>query len=214
MTNKTLAVFAGANGSGKSTIVRKILSSGSCPDYFICPDNLVDIANKDNVAAYIQAMNKAEQLRESALLDETSFSFETVLSTVEKVDFIRRARQKGYTIQVFYVLTESVDVNIARVAKRVSQGGHDVPRDKIISRYERAMELMPEVLKLADFAVIFDNSGDMPKALMFYSIGSEVTVQLGEHIADVKDVIITTGALPVWFVTKHYEKIKEALKRH
>jgi len=204
MSNKVLAVFAGANGSGKSTIVRKVLSSGNCPAYFICPDNLVDPAHKDNLTAYLHAMNKAEQLRETALINGVYFSFETVLSTNEKVDFIRRAKQKGYTIQVYYVLTESVAINIKRVETRVSQGGHDVPREKLISRYDKAMNLMPEVLRLADTAVIYDNTGVFPQILMFYS--NKIEAQPGDNISNV----ITKDTLPSWFVTKYYEKIIKA----
>ena len=165
MKTKVIAVFAGANGSGKSTIVKKMLSHNKCPSYFICPDNLVDAAHKDDVTMYIAAMQKAEQLREAALLDGKSFSFETVLSTYEKVDFIRRAKQKGYAIQVYYVLTENVGVNIARVEARVMQGGHGVPIEKIKTRYARTMNLMPEVLSMANSAVIaFDNR----KTIHFY----------------------------------------------
>ena len=213
MNDKTLTVFAGANGSGKSTIIRKILSAGKCPGDFICPDNLVDPNHKDNITAYLNAMNKAEQLREAALINGVSFSFETVLSTYDKVDFIKRAKSKGYAIQIYYVLTESVEVNIKRVETRVAQGGHDVPRDKIISRYDKAMNLMPEVLRLADIAVIYDNTGVSPQILMLYG-GGKMQAQFGEHTADnVKNIIITKDTLPAWFVTKYYEKIITAFNR-
>ena len=99
MNDKFLTFFAGANGSGKSTIIDEVMLAGGCPEYFICLDNLVDDTDKDSISVYLKTMKKAEQMREIALISGTSFSFETVLSTHEKVDFIRRAKSKGYTIK-------------------------------------------------------------------------------------------------------------------
>ncbi|MCL2049769.1 MAG: zeta toxin family protein [Defluviitaleaceae bacterium] len=213
MNDKVLTVFAGANGSGKSTIVRNVLSADACPEYFICPDNLVDPVHKDDVTAYVHAMNKAEQLRETALINGVSFSFETVLSTYEKVDFMKRAKRKGYILHVHYVLTKGVEINIKRVETRVSQGGHDVPRDKIISRYEKAMNLMPEVLALADIAMIYDNTEDYPQILMFCGKGDKLEIQSEDTAFDgVKNVIITQSSLPAWFVQKYYNKIFKAFQ--
>ncbi len=110
--------------------------------------------------AYITAMNKAEQLRDYALEEGESFTLETVLSTYEKLRFIKSAQALGYEITLIYIVTTSPRINIRRIKKRVKAGGHDVPKKKIKSRYHKCLELMPLVLKEAQVAFVYDNSTD------------------------------------------------------
>lgn len=62
----------------------------------------------------------------------------------------------------YYVLTADPQINVARVASRVSAGGHDVPTDKIISRYDKALSLVHELIPLCDVCHIYDNSLNEP----------------------------------------------------
>jgi len=88
--------------------------------------------------------------------------------TDEKVDFIFRAKAAGFFIRVFFVGTDSPEINAARVARRVMEGGHDVPIPKIISRYSRSIQNMMSILPVVDRAYIYDNSAeDHPAALQF-----------------------------------------------
>lgn len=145
-------VFAGANGSGKTTVVQNLLKTLKCPYY-----------NADDIKATSQlddlgAAKLAESLREVSLLNNGSFAFETVLSTDRNLNLLRRAKEKGYFIRVFYVITKDPSINVARVAKRVLKGGHDVPKDKIISRYYKTLSLMPDVIDVSDICYVYDNS--------------------------------------------------------
>jgi len=108
-------------------------------------------------------MQKAETLRQTELTLGSSFCFETVLSMPDKVDFIRQAKWQSYTVRVYYVTTDDPQINIERVKSRVAQGGHDVPADKILSRYKRSMDLMFKVACEADEVFFFDNSGERPR---------------------------------------------------
>ena len=74
---KKIYVFAGPNGSGKSTVIQNFLENGICPDYYICPDNLVQQDKKDDKEAYLKAMQDAESLRNTLVESGTSFTFET-----------------------------------------------------------------------------------------------------------------------------------------
>ena len=165
MTEKKLFIFAGPNGSGKSTIVANALELRQCPIKFICPDNLVPPEDKDNAEAYLKAMREAEALRLLEIAQGNSFSFETVLSRPDKLDFINYAKFHGYYVHVVYVTTHNSEINISRVKIRVEQGGHDVPKDKIISRYEKSMELMFDVICAAHAADVYDNSGIEPEVV-------------------------------------------------
>lgn len=162
MIEKRIFIFAGPNGSGKSTVINNFLNESICPKYYICPDNLVDKDKKNSKEEYIKAMNYAETLRFEALKNGVSFTFETVLSTIEKLDFIKQAKEINYKITTIYVTTSDYNININRIKERVKRGGHDVPTDKVISRYEKCMNLMSEVISLSDDAKIFDNSSKIP----------------------------------------------------
>jgi len=157
-----LYVFAGANGSGKSTVIKFFLKNKLCPLNYICPDQLVPTDKKDDVGEYIRAMEEAERRRIDNVADKNSFTFETVLSTKNKLDFINYAKAEGYIVVAIYVITSDYEINIARIKNRVTHGGHDVPVDKVISRFEKSMRLMPDVVNAAHEALIFDNSGSGP----------------------------------------------------
>ena len=86
------------------------------------------------------------------------FTFETVLSTMSKIKFLSRAKAQGYRIYCIYILTSNPKINVDRVNKMVYKGGHSVPPDKIIKRYNRALKLIPQLISICDEMYIFDNS--------------------------------------------------------
>lgn len=90
------------------------------------------------------------------------FCFETVLSTDRNLKLLKKAKEKGYFIRCYYILTDGPMINIWRVKSRVESGGHDVPEEKIIARYDRALELIKDVVKICDICHIYDNSGNYP----------------------------------------------------
>jgi len=150
----TVLVFAGPNGSGKSTITRGMATHGT---YINADDIKAEYGLTD-----LEAAQQAEKLRKNLLDKHSCFSFETVLSTDRNLLLLKRAKEKGYEIACIYVLTCDENINVARVKSRVASGGHDVPEDKIRSRYHRALALLPELILICDKILIFDNS-DLPE---------------------------------------------------
>ena len=145
-----IVVFAGPNGSGKSTITELLK-----PNY--------DYVNADEIKKHlkcsdIEAAKIAEDQRENLLSENKNFCFETVLSTDRNLKLLKRAKEKGYFIKCFYILTADPVVNIARVKLRALSGGHDVPKEKIISRYDKALALIPELIAVCDICHIYDNT--------------------------------------------------------
>ena len=193
MNEKLVVVFAGPNGSGKSTVVDNALALNQCPKTFICPDNYVAAEDKDDAEAIKAAMRKAEAVRHSELANGNSFSFETVLSMPDKLEFIRYAQWQGYTVHVVYVTTEDPEINIERVKTRVAQGGHDVPEDKLRARYERSMNLMFDVIREADRVDFYDNSGNTPR---FVAMKNDIA-------------ICTCDDVPAWLETYVLSKARE-----
>jgi predicted ABC-type ATPase len=128
-----LLIIAGPNGSGKSTIVERIPNK---PKLYINADDLAKKHGLDNLSAAILA----DKLRQEALSKGVSFTTETVLSTSSKIELMKDATSKGYEVNLVVVLTHDPDINVERVKSRVLAGGHDVPAEKIVTRYHRFME--------------------------------------------------------------------------
>ncbi len=147
-----IIVFAGPNGSGKTTITKLAKTVGIYIN--------ADAIKKANLCSDLEAAQIAEKLREDAVANKRDFTFETVLSTRRNLDLLIRAKEQGFFIRCFYVLTADVNVNIARVKIRAMQGGHSVPEEKIRTRYDRALKLIPELISVCDIVHIYDNTVD------------------------------------------------------
>lgn len=117
-----------------------------------------DDIKRANLCSDLKAAQIAEKLRELCVVSKTSFTFETVLSTERNLRLLQRAKENGFFIRCIYILTVDPGVNIMRVKSRAALGGHDVPEDKIVSRYEKCMNLLPELLKVCDIMHIYDNT--------------------------------------------------------
>ncbi|MBO6267205.1 MAG: hypothetical protein J6M06_03120, partial [Synergistaceae bacterium] len=76
------------------------------------------------------------------------------------LNLLRKAKAKGFFIRCIYVLTADVSVNIMRVRSRSAAGGHDVPEEKIKSRYTAALALIPALVEICDIVHIYDNTDE------------------------------------------------------
>ena len=117
-----------------------------------------------------------------------SFSQETVFSHPSKLEALKRASEVGYRTYLYFIATGNPKINAGRVANRHMQGGHDVPADKIASRYPRSLAQLKAAVPYLSRAYVFDNSGSEMLFLGEYSSESGWTFALP---ADV---------MPAWFV--------------
>lgn len=145
-----IVVFAEPNGSGKSTFT-EILKP------------MMDYINADEIknnlkCSDLEAAQIAENQREEHLKNKTDFCFETVMSTDRNLKLLQRAIEKGYFIRCYYVLTADPNINVYRIKARVAAGGHNVPQEKVYTRFQKAMDLVSEVVKVSDICHIHDNS--------------------------------------------------------
>lgn len=155
-----------------------------------CKDGRLDF-NGVAVNSYFASVI-ADFIRQQLLKSRISFTFETVMSSPDKVEFLRKAKQQGFRTYLYFVATQDPQINISRVAHRVRVGGHPVPEDKIVSRYHRSLDLLAEAVRHTDRAYIFDNSG------------SE-RVWLAE-VTDGEEVEFKAEWMPHWFKTALWDK--------
>ena len=162
-----ILVFAGPNGSGKSTITKKIPICG----IYVNADEIKRVSGCTD----LEAAQEAEQIRQSLLKAHKDFTFETVLSTDRNLELLRQAKEQGYEIQAVFVLTNQPSINVERVKSRVKAGGHDVPEEKILRRYQKSLQNLSQLVRIADHTRIIDNSNDKPH-LICEVLNQQVTI--------------------------------------
>ena len=121
-----------------------------------------------------------------------SFTFETVMSHISKIEFLREAQKQGFRTYLYYVSTIDPVINLARVQYRVSQGGHPVPENKVRERYIRSMDLLMQAIEAADRTYIFDNSSAGQKAAFIAEIENATRLKINSELTEV----------PWWFAQK------------
>jgi predicted ABC-type ATPase len=158
-----LLVVAGPNGAGKTTITERGLAHEwfeGCE--YINPDIVAqhELGDWNDPQAVLRAAQIAAERREACLRDGRSLAVETVFSAPDKPEFVRRAMSAGYFVRIFFVGTETPEINAARVTRRVLQGGHDVPIRKIVDRWARSIANAASVAAEVDRLYLYDNSVD------------------------------------------------------
>lgn len=175
-----LIVIAGPNGSGKTSITQKFLHhEWADGTIYINPDQIAkDIFGDWNSnEAVLKAANYCAELREKCLKEKQSFVFETVLSAQDKIDFIIRAKENGFFIRLFFIATSNPTINASRIAKRVIEGGHDVPIPKIISRYQKSIQNCDTVAGIVDRLYVYDNSIENADAKPLFRLSNGILVK-------------------------------------
>lgn len=191
MTSKrlpTLCVVAGPNGSGKtSTTIQLLANEWSEGSLYINPDNIAQeqFGDWNSPDAVMKAAKVATELRYKCLNEKRDFVFETVFSSDEKLEFLRKAHESGFFIRFFFVCTSNPKINVSRITKRYLEGGHEVPISKIISRYFKSLENACEAIEFVDRAYIYDNSiEDHLPQLLFRMTEGKVFKQYTDNIPE------------------------------
>ena len=162
--DKRILVIAGPNGAGKTTFATEFLPhEADCPVF----------VNADLIAAGLSPFHSGLVAVQAARLmlrqiDEharrgCSFAFETTLSGRRYARRISRWQEQGYRVKLFYLRLPTPEAAIARVAQRVSEGGHDVPEPVVRRRFRAGWRNFEHIYRdLVDAWAVYDNSGDVP----------------------------------------------------
>ena len=187
-------MVAGPNGSGKTTLIRALRAAQdiSLPTLYINADDLRDERRLDARAA----QRLAESLRLEAIAAGRGFMYETVMSHPSKIAELQTAVRAGYAITAVFVATEDPEINIERVALRVADGGHDVPRDRIRARHRRSLALAPSAIGFAAHAYIYDNTswgGESAQQLQAVLVQTRLSAATARLVAWVRELIDTVN---------------------
>ncbi|GFO71317.1 hypothetical protein BJAS_P0710 [Bathymodiolus japonicus methanotrophic gill symbiont] len=154
---KQLWILAGGNGAGKSTFYRTQLAPLGLP--FINADILAkELYPQSPEEHSYDAAKLATEMRFRLLHEGRRFCFETVFSHPSKIDFVAQAKVLAYEIILVFIHLDTVSLNQARVAQRVSEGGHNVSDEKIASRIPKLLQNIKKTLPLCDQVHIRNNS--------------------------------------------------------
>jgi predicted ABC-type ATPase len=148
-----IVALAGPNGAGKTTFYNAHLKA--CGLRFLSADLFVQ---EPEIGAY-EAAQIVTALRHKLVKQRESFVFETVFSdpVQEKLAFLKQAEQQGYTVVLCFVGLADPRSSEARVAMRVSQGGHSVPLEKLVSRFPRIQANLKAAIRELQHVFVFDN---------------------------------------------------------
>lgn len=181
--NPMFYVFAGNNGSGKSTI-RNLIIDKIGVEINIDPDAIARRIDPENPESKRVTAGKEVIISVNKYIKEgKDFSIETTLAGGNAIRQMLKAKAMGYKITMFYVALRNVNQNIERVAMRVKNGGHDIPTEDIIRRSKTSFEHLYNNTNMIDNLVLIDNSEDD-----------------GEIVLEVNDGQITfeSSNLPLW----------------
>jgi predicted ABC-type ATPase len=139
------------------------------------PDALArDLSPADPSAAAVAAGRQALKLTEEYLNAKVNFAVETTLAGHRIIALMRAARERGYEVNLAFVALEAPERCINRIRERVARGGHFIPDLDVRRRYARSFENLPEALRLADLALLFDNSGNDARPVLIAQGGKIV----------------------------------------
>ena len=147
-------MLAGPNGAGKSTFYDVYLADSPLP--FLNADLFAAETGVDS----LEAARILDATRSRMVDDGLGFITETVFSDPhgEKLGLLRKATNAGYEVRLIYIGIASAELSSLRVDQRLAHGGHDVPRDRIASRFTRSLANLREAVTFVSIAQLFDNS--------------------------------------------------------
>lgn len=182
MKEKNIYIIAGCNGAGKTTASFTIL-----PEILDCKEfvNADEIAKglspfQPETVAFEAGRIMLERV-EVLLKSNENFAFETTLSTKSYKQKLIRAKENGFKVKLLFFWLPTIEMAVNRVAIRVSEGGHNIPKEVIERRYLRGIENLFKIyLPLCTDWAVFDNSEEIPE-LIAEGIGSEITIAKQEN---------------------------------
>jgi len=185
-TPPILHLLAGINGAGKTTLYyEQIWPHAKVP--FINADEIQKQLwpnEVDNPERAYEAAKIAGKQRDEHIETGKSFATETVFSHPSKLELIRDAQRSGFMVALYHVHVATPELAVKRVETRKEMGGHNVPEDKIFSRFPRTLAHLQDAVQMADHTLVFDNSNAMHPHRHLMTLERGRVVKLAEDLPE------------------------------
>ena len=172
-----LYIIAGPNGAGKTTASFNVLPTLlNCREFVNADEIARGLSPFDVEAVAIQAGKLMLERIEFLLMQRQTFAIETTLATNSYTNLVSRAQRLGYEVHLLFFWLSSPEVAYERVARRVEEGGHNIPRGVIERRYWRGLRnLFEKFLPIVDYWAIYDNNSTTNLIAEKDSVFDEIT---------------------------------------
>lgn len=167
-----LDLIVGPNGAGKTTLYERVIAPDRPGLPFVNADRIArDRFPGRELEHSYEAARIAAAARDALIAARLDFCTETVFSHESKLELVARASGAEYDV-VLHVVMIPLVLSGPRVAARRASGGHDVPMDKLASRFERLWQNVVVAVPACHRGVFYDNaSDDGPHEVASYRFG-------------------------------------------
>ena len=153
-------IVAGPNGAGKTTYAFRHIRAVSETTRFVNLDEIArGLSPLDPSAEPQRAARVALSMIRDLIAARLSFSLETTLAGRTHLRTVAGARAAGFRINLLYFAVAEVETSLARIARRVAEGGHDVPEADVRRRFARSIAHFPLYAAQSDLWRAYDNNG-------------------------------------------------------
>ena len=162
----TLVLLAGPNGAGKTTFINGFLRQRAETFQFVNPDEVARSLTGSGPARDLAAGRLVLERLDQLFTLRADVVLETTLATRSHAVRIRDWKAAGYRVELIYLRLPSADHSVARVVRRVSEGGHGIPEDTLRRRFLLSLEYLETVYKpIVDEWRVYASGGDAPELL-------------------------------------------------
>ena len=155
----TYTIIAGLDCTGKTSLRGVLEGQWMILGRIIDADYIAKEHNYNNISAGRQAI----KIINDCLGKNISFTQETTLSGHMTLSTIKKARQKGFYVRMYYVGLSTEDESLCRIENRVRKGGHDIPKEDVHRRYSIRFQSLNAVIPYCDEVIFYDNENGFVK---------------------------------------------------
>lgn len=149
-----MLVFAGPEGSGKTTMVNEYYDRYDLPERYVCES----LIQKEKRLGLKEAIVEAQRQQKAALENRESLVVETGMGTSEQIDLLRLAKGWGYYVELIYITTQNPIINQERIKQRQLELGEDTLVDMNSIQWDQSMKFLWQAVEVVDIAKVYDNS--------------------------------------------------------